>query len=218
VLVLFREFAAMSLSRRSFALALASVAAAIAAGCASTSIQSTWSDPAYTGGPFKTYFVMGLSERSVGARRVFEDTMVARLKAAGAQAVPAYAYLDGDGPANERAIDAAIAKAGADAVLMARLVGIDSRVNVSTAMVPGPVMGPGFGWYGMYSGWYAVPQVTQYQIAVVETSVFEVRTKKLVWTATSETFNPQSIQKEAPGFADVLVKALGARGLVPAKG
>jgi hypothetical protein len=28
-------------------------AAALAAGCASTTLQSTWVDPAFTGGPFK---------------------------------------------------------------------------------------------------------------------------------------------------------------------
>lgn len=199
------------------AAAAAFVAALGVAGCASTTLQSTWSDPAFTGGPFKKFFVMGLSARNVTARRVFEDIMVAKLQAAGVQAVPAYRYLNDDGPAGEQAMTAAVAQSGADAVMMSRLLGVDTRTNVSTAMVPGPMLGPGIGWYGAYSGWYAVPQVTQYQIATAETTVYDATTRRLVWTATSQTFNPTSVQQEAPGVADAVIGALQQRRLIATK-
>jgi hypothetical protein len=194
-------------------------AALLVASCASTTLQSTWMDPAYAGGPFKKFFVIGLSARDVTSRRVFEDIVVAKLQAAGAQAVPAWQSFRDEGQASEVAMDAAVAQSGADAVLMTRLLGVDTRVNVSPMMVPGPMMGPGFGpgWWGGYAGWYAVPQVTQYQIATAETTLFEVKTHKIVWSATSETFNPKSVQQEAPGLADTLIKALQARGLIAGK-
>ncbi len=83
-------------------------------------------------------------------------------------------------------MEAAVARSGADALMMTRLLGIDTRTNVSTVMVPGPMLGPGFGpgsgprpgWWGGYSGWYAVPQVTQYQVATAETTVFDVKTHR----------------------------------------
>ena len=134
-----------------------------AAGCASTTLQSTWIDPGFTGGPFKKFFVMGLAARDVTARRVFEDIVVAKLQAAGVQAVPAWQFIPRRrrGQRN-RILDAAVAQSGADALLMTRLLGIDTRTNVSTMMVPGPVVGPGFGpgfgpgwggpgWWGPYS-------------------------------------------------------------------
>ena len=101
--------------------------------------------------------------------------------------------------------------------MMTRLLGIDTQTNVSTMMVPGPVMGPGFGpgpgwWGGLLRAWYAVPQVTQYQIATAETTVFDVKTHRIVWSATSQTFNPQSVQQEAPGLADAVIRALQTRG------
>lgn len=190
---------------------LALTALLLVAGCASTTLQSTWSDPGYSRGPFKRVFVIGLSAKNVTARRVFEDVMAARLQAAGAQAVPAWQYLNNDDQADETALHSVVAKSGADAVLMSRLMGVDTKTSVTTTMVPSP----GFGWYGMYSGWYAVPQVTQYQIATVETTLFDVKTKRLVWTATSETFNPTSVQKEAPGLADAVIKSLQAGGFLP---
>ena len=197
--------------------AVASLATLIAAGCASTTLQSTWSDPGFTGGPFKKFFVVGLSARDVAARRGFEDIMAGKLQAAGAQAVPAWQSFRDEGQASEAQLETAVAQSGADALLMSRLLGIDTRTNVSTMMVPGPMMGPGPGWWGGYAGWYAVPQVTQYQIATVETTVFDVKSHRIVWTATSETFNPTSVQKEAPGLADAVIGALQARGLIAAK-
>lgn len=201
----------------SIAAAAAFVAALVLAGCASTTLQSTWSDPTFSGGPFRKFFVMGLSARNVTARRVFEDIMVAKLQAAGAQAVPAYQFLNDDGPAGEQSLQAAVAQSGADAVMMERLLGVDTRTNYSTALVPGPMMGPGMGWYGPYSGWYAVPQISQYQVAMAETTLYEAKSRQLVWTATSQTFNPTSMQQEAPGLADAVIGALRQRGLIAAK-
>jgi len=186
------------------------------AGCASTTLQSQWRDPGYTSGPFRKVFVIGLSARDVTARRIFEDVMVAKLMEAGVQAVPEWQHLPSDGPLPEGSVSAAVDGTGADAVLIARLVGIDTRISVS----PGAVPGPGFGWYGpyagWYSGWYAAPQVTQYDVVIVETSLFDTKTKRLVWSATSQTVDPASVQKEAPAFADTIIGALQKAGLLPA--
>ena len=189
------------------------------ASCASTTLQDTWVDPGFTGGPVKKVFVLGLSARDLAARRVFEDIMVARLQAAGTQAVPAWQYLRDDGQVPEPALEAAIAQSGADSMLMTRLIGIDTRTHVSTVMVPTRVMmpGPGPGWWGMYNSWYAAPQVTQFQIATAETTLFDAKLQRIVWTTTSETFNPTSVQREAPGLADAVIGSLRAHGLIAAK-
>jgi len=184
------------------------------AGCASTTLQSQWRDPGYTGGPFRKVFVIGLSARDVTARRIFEDVMVAKLMVVGVQAVPEWQHLPSDGPLPEGAVSAAVDGNGADAVLIARLVGIDTRISVSPVAVPGP------GWYGpyagWYSGWYSAPQVTQYDVVIVETSLYDTKTKRLVWSATSQTVDPASVQKEAPAFADTIIGALQKAGLLPA--
>jgi hypothetical protein len=70
--------------------------------------------------------------------------------------------------------------------------------------------------YRSNAGWYPVTEVTQYDIAVVETSVFATASKRLVWAGQTETYQPTSVRQDAPGFADVIVKALQARGLLPA--
>jgi hypothetical protein len=192
------------------------VALVLVAGCASTTLQSEWRDPGYTGAPFRKIFVIGLSARDITARRVFEDVMVSKLAAAGVQAVPEWQYLKGEGQAPEGVVSSAVESTGADAVLMARLVAIDKQISVNPVVVPGPA----YGWYGpyagWYSGWYSYPQVTQYDVVYVETTLFDTKTKRLVWSGTSKTVDPASVQQEAPGFADTIIGALQRAGLLPA--
>jgi hypothetical protein len=189
---------------------LALVAGAlILASCASTTMQSVWRDPAYTGGPFKRVFVVALSAKDGTARRVLEDVMVAKLRAGGVDAIPGWQYLS-DAPMDEGAFGAAVAKSGADAMLMVRLLSVETQTTVW------PPMGPRIGWYGMYSGWYAYPDVTQSQTAIVETTLFDAKSRRVIWSGTSETLNPTSVQKDAPAFADVILGALRKDGLLPA--
>jgi hypothetical protein len=188
--------------------------AALVVACASTTIQDQWADPNFRGAPLRSFVVLGAGSDAV-TRRIFEDTMVAKLRASGVSATQAYLTIP-DGPmATEAQIDAAVGQAKADALMMTRMRGVQTQTQVSTVMVPGP--GPGFGpgWYGLYSAWYPVQQVSQYQIAIVETSVFATANRTLVWTGVTQTFNPQSVAREAPGFADVIIRALAAQGLLP---
>lgn len=186
--------------------------AALVVACASTTIQDQWTDPNFRGGPLRSFVVLGVGGDAV-TRRIFEDTMVVKLRASGVLATQAYLYIP-DGPmATEAQIDAAVSQAKADALMMTRMRGVQTRTQVSTVMVPGPGFGPG--WYGWYSAWYPVQQVSQYQIAIVETSVFATTGRTLVWTGVTQTFNPQSVAQEAPGFAEVIIRALAAQGLLP---
>jgi len=91
---------------------------------------------------------------------------------------------------------------------------VDTKTQVTTMMVPGPMYyGPYYGgWWGPQM--YAVPQVTQYDVANVESSLFDVKTKRIVWAGTTQTFDPSSVAKETPGFADVIIKQFAARDLI----
>jgi hypothetical protein len=53
--------------------------------------------------------------------------------------------------------------------------------------------------------------------STAEVNLFDVRTNKLVWGGTTETFNPSSVQRESAGFADVVISALAKQGLVPSR-
>ncbi len=201
-------------------LAVALWVALSVAGCASTSIQAAWYDTSYTGGPFRKIVVVGI-HNNIANRRVFEDIFAQKLNAAGVQGVPGYLVLPNDANLDEPTASAAILKAGADGLLTVRLLSVDTKTRVSTTMMPaGGLYGPGMRWGG-YGGWWgpsmvAVPEVTQYDVANVDTNLWNVNTKRVVWAATTDTFNPRSVATETPGFADLIIGQLRARGLVSA--
>jgi hypothetical protein len=193
---------------------LAFAALALAACATSTTLRDSWFDPAYTGGAFKRIVVLGVA-LDEAQRRTFEDIAVARLVAAGVDAVPSYRYLPEGGRVPESRLDEAVRASGADALWMSRVRQIDRRTDVIQRMQPGPtVWGPG--WYGMYTGWFPVTEVRQFDIATVETTLFDARTRSVVWAGVSETFEPRSVAREAPAFADLIIRALRERGLLPA--
>ena len=192
--------------------------ALLAAGCQTTSIQSAWYDTNFRGGPMRKIVVVG-SVESISDGRVFEDIFAEKLRAAGVEGVAGYTVIADEARAAEAPFAAAVAKTGAQGLLLVRLLRVDTRTQVRTTMVSG---GAGWGWG---SGWghpfgpsmVPVQQVSQYDLATVESKLFDVQTKQLVWAATTTTFNPTSVARETPGFADVIIGQLAQRGIIQRK-
>ena len=59
-----------------------------------------------------------------------------------------------------------------------------------------------------------MPQVSQQDIARVETRLYEIRSRQLIWAATTSTVNPTSVASETPAFAELVIRELRARGLI----
>jgi hypothetical protein len=177
-------------------------------GCAAPTQPSTWRAPAYAGPGFKKIFVIGLASKDLRDRQTFEDRMVAQLQAGGAQAVPGWQYLPQDRPADPATVQAAVAQAGADAVLLARFMGFDTQ---------SAVVDPGVGLYGMYSGWYGAPAAVQYQVATVYTTLYDVASMSQVWTYNPQTFDPATLQQQMPVYVSAVVSLLQSNGLIAAR-
>jgi len=193
-------------------LAAVSLAILALAGCASTTLRDSWMDPDYRGGSLRKILVVGVHPNAT-ERRVFEDIFADQVVSTGAQAIPGWRAIPQDANIEEQAWNAAVEASGADALMLVRLLRVDTRTSVTTTVVPAaPVFG--YGW-GYYNAWVAVPEVRQYEIATVETRVFDVRSRKLVWAGMTETFQPTSVAKETPGFARVILTELARRALVP---
>ncbi len=181
-------------------------------GCAATTLRDSWIDPDFRGGPFRKVLVVAVHPNATESR-VFEDLFAQQVSTTGAQAIAGWRAIPQDAKVEEQVWNAAVEASGADALVLVRLLRIDRRTSVTTTVVPsGPVWG--YGW-GYYNAWVAVPEVRQYDIATVETRVFDVRSRKLVWSGMTETFEPTSVTKETPGFARVILAELARRGLVP---
>jgi hypothetical protein len=203
---------------RVFRLFVAAMVAALSA-CASTSLDNTWKDPQYTAGPVSRILVVGISTQA-SVRRAFEETFAQALTEQGVQAVASYTLIPEDGKIPEDALKKAAEQAGADGVLITRMVGRTTNISVSPS--PAPLPPPGFGmrrgYYGYYTGaWvgYYEPttvQTTNYVIA--ETTLFRKDAPEPVWSATSRTVEPRDVRKATEGFAKVMIARLRKEGLI----
>jgi hypothetical protein len=195
------------------------VCAAVAlAGCAGpTKILQQWQDPAYTGGPMKRVFAIGVTREST-VRRVFEDAFCARLRARTVECVQSYTLVPEDGLAPRDRYEKAVREARADSVFIAQVLRVEKRTEV---VATGPVgFGGAYGYYGaawggpLYMGYAAPPAVFQYNEAFVESRLFSVKSDQPVWTAQSEIFAPSHPQKDSGDFARTMIEALAARKLL----
>jgi hypothetical protein len=176
------------------------------AACQTTSLQSAWFDPNFTGGPMHRIAIVAVGVNFAN-RRVTEDIFAQKLRAVGVDGAAGWTVIPDDARETQEPFTAAVMKSGAQGLLMVRLLGVDTRTQVTTTMVAttGPVWG---------TTMVPVSQVSQTNLAIVETSLYDVATGRAVWSGNTQTLNPSSVQREVPGFADVIIGELRARGLI----
>ena len=190
--------------------------AALLGGCQSTSIRSAWFDTDFAGPPLRKFVVSGVVN-SAAEDRVVEDIFVARLQAAGVDAIAGHTVRLDDPGMTDASFEAGVLNTGAQGLVLVRLLSVDTRTHVSTTMVHGGMGWGRGGWGGSMHTAFPAQQVTQSDTATVETKVFDVRTKQLIWAATTSTFNPGTVAREAPPVADLIIGELVSRGIIARK-
>jgi hypothetical protein len=198
---------------------LAASVLALLAACSSTTIVDQWQRPDFKGGPFKRVLVVGVTTEAT-VRRIFEDEFVRQLRARGTEAVASYTLIPEDGQVDRARLERAVKEAGADGVIVTRVV----KVEQKTQVMPGTPAFPGFGtdiygfygtgWGGVWTGYASPPAVFQYEEVRAETKLFDARSAQLVWAAQSDIFAPTDARKDSADFASRIIAALAARKLV----
>jgi len=191
---------------------LMTVAALLLAACSSTKLVDTWKDPAFTGGAPKQLMVLGIS-RSDANRRVFEDGFVNALRTAGSAGTPSYPVLTVGEKLSTKDLADAMDKTKSDAVLVTRVLRVKRDVNVSPGFAHTGFYGRG--WGGWYGGAYATaPDVNVYDVLTIESTLWNIKADKPVWSATSEVTDPGSVAKATEELAKVLVTKMKADGVI----
>jgi hypothetical protein len=201
--------------------------AAIAAGCATTEIVSHWKDPQYAGGALKKVVVF-VAAKDETVRRASEDRAVSGLSGA-TKGVASYTLFPEQkelDKKNEEKIKAVLQKQGIDGAVVTRLESVDKNavyVPPQSYAVPGAVppvagvpYGSFYGYYGYAYGYaYTTPgytyQETKYRI---ETLVYRLPQGNIIWTATTESVNPDSRQQVAEELLRVVGRELVKDGII----
>lgn len=220
---------APSTSRWLSRLAAAAVVLAASACSTPTVVNTQWSDPQFSAKPIRSIVVFGITTDTTN-RRVFEDAMVAQLVAKGVKAIPSYQFAPGPGPASQEAMKKAITEAGAEGVLLTRIVNISQSVRVTPGTNFGPTWGPGFGpgwggsgfggFHGFYGGMWASsmnipPSISVDENVGADTRLFEAKNFAVVWSAsTTTTTGYASTASLIQGFAGLIVGTMAKDGFI----
>jgi hypothetical protein len=196
------------------ALILIAAGLTLASCSASTSLKNSWRDPTVEGPLDFNKVLVVMVTKDAATRRTVEDALVKRITARRhVAAVPSYTMLMESDLTNKEHAKPIVEEAGFDGAIVMRIVGVDKEVNY----VPGTYPAPYYNFWGYYDyAWPAVNDPGYLQtdtIVNVETMVYSVKDGKLVWTGTTETFNPSNIDDMVEGIASAVSKELAKQGL-----
>jgi len=163
---------------------LAVAASIVVTGCGATKLKSVWMDETYQANPAKI-LVIGITKIPAN-RRLFEDECVKELQDRGTEAVAGYTLLPDRPQADMKEILAKATEVGADAVLVTRPIGMRTAPTTSP--------------FGTYED----------QFVDTQTNIYDVKSGKMIWTATMETWIMDYALNEGQirSFVNVIVKEL----------
>jgi len=199
--------------------ALALALTLLVARAASTTLTSTWKAPdARALSPVGRSIAAVFLTSDEDLRRTGENALAADLSARGARAFGTYHLLPGREHFDGEVAEARLKAAGANAVVMMRVVGKDQRITYTPGYV---VASPyrGFGPYWRF-GWRTVAQPGNLRTDTavsVETLVYSLptgQTSQLLWASTSRTTNPAGLNALVREVAEATARAMVNEGVL----
>lgn len=172
------------------------------AGCASTQVSSVWRDESVSPAqarPQKALVVAVVPDPAV--RRNLEDDLARKLQERGVPAVPSHRLVQDVRDLNQNQVQQIARQQGADGVLVTRFRGIQRHLDYQ----------PGYGWDGFWGVWdpwmYQPGYLAEHTSARMETMLFNPPEDggQLIWTATTQTFNPSGSERQIAGLAGKIV-------------
>jgi hypothetical protein len=189
-------------------------------GCGpSTKLVQSWQEPAFNDKPLEKILVLGVFENDLN-RRLYEDAVVKALEKENRVGIPGYSLMSKPSEYDEKEeIVDAVGKAGADAVMLATLVGVKKEEKYMPPTVSyQPTMGFNHGMYGYYAVSYdrvVDPGYTVTNTIVkLEITVFSVKTEQMIWAGATRSFNPKSEEKLVKETAELITKDMKKAGFL----
>jgi hypothetical protein len=197
----------------------ASLIAAAIAGCGSNAqLVNLWQDQEFTKKPMSSVLVMAMARDPV-RRRMWEDSFANELERHGVKATPSYRLFPDALPDTEKVVET-VKQEGYDGVIVTKMLPSETR----TDYVPGYVTTVPVTRYSRWRSGYVTYYQDVYNPGYVETEkVVRHRTDvwstdedgHLVWSGTTEVFDPTSAQSVNEEVTKRIVPELAKQGIIP---
>ena len=193
---------------------LLSLAACIPKG---SKITSSWVDPAQNGYGADNILVMGVT-RSETRLKLFENVFVDEFQKIDVRAMASYKVIGNVPDPDRKIVEAAVKKTGASSVLFTRVLDRKSETQTYPGTVhfmPGGFYNSMYGYYDFtYRAVYTPPSSITNKTVRLESNLYDVATAKLIWSAQSESINPELLRTDFEKFVDVLIADMKKNGVL----
>jgi hypothetical protein len=190
--------------------------------CASTKITQSWVEPDNKKS-YSNFLIIGIGE-SEQTRRAYESYFVEALREKAIEAEASYRLIKSNVEIDRQSVDKAIEGLNIDGVIVTHLVAVDEETVYRPST--GYMYGGGYGgYYGNLYSYY--PHVNSYvhdpgyytthETYTLETSLYDVASEELVWTARTRTFSPESVDEVIADLTKLLIKDLQEKNLIKKK-
>ncbi len=156
-----------------------------------------------------------------GRRADFEDALAASLAKPSIEIIPGNSILlrPDTSPLNLEYIRTQIREFKVDAVIVSRLVSIKDSVTYipPDVMAPYPYYSSFYGYYGaIYPVVYSPGYLIEEKTVRIETNVYAITPpdSQLIWTGTSDTFNPKDAQKVIKNVVKLVTEELNKDNVI----
>jgi hypothetical protein len=197
---------------RCVSILVAAILIAVVAAEAGSKLVFSWKNASYGGSGFKNILVLAVNGRAI-ARADFEDRMVKEMSHPGVTVVQSYTLMPRPDatPINLNDVRGYVHDLKFDAIVVSRMVKHEKK----TTYVPGDDF-PFYPYYGTFYGYYDAIAPIVYDPgylrtdteAQVETNFYSTSKPdgELVWSGTTDTLNPRSIDNAVNDIVKLLVK------------
>ena len=182
--------------------------------CATTKVVDTWKEDSQTE-KFTSIFVFGLAREPI-YRAGLERQLTNLLKDIGVEAHTTFDLFPNLDSIDKAEAAAVIKNKGGDGVIVVRLVGKDEETLVlygKTLYLGGAAIHDDNGWHSYYTTVSSQDIIVDNKIAKVETVIFNVDTKKRVWTSLTET-KDTTVPDIIDSYNKAIIKQLKSSGLI----
>ncbi len=184
----------------------------------STKLEKSWADPSFNANmqPFTKVLVIA-PLRDANSQRIAEDKIVMKLQK-GVVGVQSYSYLQPNDTA-VTFVESKLKKDGFDGIILMRLTTIEKSLSYNPGTSYGGYYGGyygyrGYGYGGYYGGGYAPGYYSEDQTFLVETNFYRISDRKLLWSGTTSSLNPTSLNSTLDEIIYTIKYDLQKKGLI----
>lgn len=192
--------------------------------CSSTRMVDSWKSSEYTNYHPRKILIVGITQ-NLTARKLFEQQLKKELIKAGVIATESYEVFEStftNSKQTEEEIQNEVKKLtneGFDAVLISAVKGVNEKVSYAQSSYRANYYWRRFGrYYYLYQDVYFDPgYYNKYKVYHIESSLYNLKEnndKSLVWVASFNIYDPQTITSTVKDYVKAIIASLKKEGFI----